>query len=140
MSCPHYQDFTRNCLNEYPALVKYESFIKCETDDYPHCVFYSILRSGFRCKYLESCLKAFPDEIPQFMALISNYRSIYEFITEPVYNYCLSKENHMRCARYKIHDEGRQPPKGLNPNGMNVNITDSIENQKLVIEESSHTK
>lgn len=140
MSCPNYQDYTRNCVKEYPTLVRYESFMKCESEDHQRCIFYHILRSDYRCKHLDSCLKMFPDEIPTFLLLISRDRSIYDFITKPVRDYCLSKENNQQCARYKIKEEGKQPPQGLNPDGKFVNIINSIKKQKIVIDESNQKK
>jgi hypothetical protein len=136
MSCPNYRDYTRDCIKKYPTLVRYENFMKCESEDYQKCIIYHILRSDYQCKYLDSCLKMFPEEIPEFLILISNDTSVYEFITNPVYDYCLSKENNTRCARYKIKEEGKQPPPGLNPDGKNINIADSIIKQKIIIEES----
>lgn len=135
MHCPNFVDYTRECLKKYPTLTRYESFMKCETEDHQRCIFYHILRSDFRCEYLDSCLKMFPDEIPTFLLLISRDKSIYDFITKPVHDYCLSKENHIRCARHKIKAEGKTPPQGLNPDGKLVHISNSIKKQKIVFDE-----
>ncbi len=121
MSCPHYQDFTRNCLKEYPTLIRYESIVQCESEDYPICILYHILQNDFRCKHLGSCSRSFPDEIPKFDELMRRDKSIYEIIVKQVYNYCLLNENHMQCARYKIIEEGKQLLPGLIPDGNNIN-------------------
>jgi hypothetical protein len=132
MSCPHYQDFTRNCLNEYPTLAKFESFVKCESDDYPQCIFYHILRNDFRCKHLKTCSKKFPEEIPKFIKLISTDKTIYALMEKQVYTYCLSRENHDHCARYKKIEEETQPSSGLIPDGSVINEREPLEKDMIV--------
>jgi hypothetical protein len=77
----------------------------------------------------------FPEEAPDFLDLISEDKSILEFMTNLVRDFCLSKENDIRCARYKIKREGKQLPLSLDPDGKNINFVDSIKKQKLVIDE-----
>ncbi|HWR27970.1 MAG TPA: hypothetical protein VN377_06000 [Candidatus Thermoplasmatota archaeon] len=97
---------------------------------------YSILQSDFRCQYLQTCLNMFPDDIPEFFRLLNQNQAIYEFVTKPTYHYCLSNENHVRCVRYEIKQEGKEPPPGLTPDGQNVNITDSIFKKKIIFEQA----
>jgi hypothetical protein len=78
----------------------------------------------------------FPDDIPEFFKLLNQNPAIYEFVTKPTYQYCLSKENHVQCVRYKIKQEGKEPQPGLTPDGQNVNIADSIFQRKIAFEES----
>ncbi len=136
MSCPYFVDFTRDCIKTYPAIIQYKDFSSCESEGYQKCLVYNILRSDFRCKYLDSCLNMFPDDIPEFFKLLNQDETIYAFVTKPTYHYCLSKDNHVRCARYKIKEEGKQPPPGLTPDGQNVNITDSLFKRKITLEGS----
>jgi hypothetical protein len=82
----------------------------------------------------------FPEELPEFLILMNKDASVYEFITNPVSNYCLSREKHLQCARYKIKEDGKQPTPGLSPDGKNINIMNSITKQKIVAEEFNHTK
>lgn len=135
MSCPYYIDFTRDCIRTYPAIIQYKDFSACESDrGYRKCLVYNILQSDFRCKYFTTCLNMFPDDVPEFFKLINQDPAIYEYVTRPTYQYCLSKENHEQCARYKIKEEGKEPPLGLTPDGQNVDITDSILEKKVVLE------
>jgi hypothetical protein len=78
----------------------------------------------------------FPSDIPEFFKLLNHDEAIYEFVTKPTYNYCLSRENNVRCARYKLKEEGKQPPPGLTPEGQNVNIADSLFKRKITLEGS----
>ena len=136
MSCPYFVDFTRDCIKTYPAIIQYKDFSACESEGYQKCLVYNILRSDFRCKYLDTCLNMFPDDIPEFFKLLNHDEAIYEFVTKPTYKYCLSKENNVRCVRYKIKEEGKQPPPGLTPDGQNVDIADSLFKRKITLEGS----
>ena len=104
MSCPYFVDFTRDCIKTYPAIIQYKDFSSCESEGYQKCLVYNILRSDFRCKYLDTCLNMFPDDIPEFFKLLNQDEAIYAFVTKPTYQYCLSKDNNVRCARYKIKE------------------------------------
>jgi len=136
MSCPYFIDFTRDCIKTYPAIIQYKDFSSCESEGYQKCLVYNILRSDFRCKYLDTCLNMFPSDIPDFFKLLNHDEAIYAFVTKPTYHYCLTKDNNVRCARYKIKEEGKQPPPGLTPDGQNVNIADSIFKRKIALEGS----
>jgi hypothetical protein len=137
MSCPHYRDYTRDCIDKFDFVIRYENFKKCESEDYQKCIIYHILRSDFQCKYLDSCFKMLPKEIPEMLILMSGDTSVYEFMTKPVHGYCLSKEKYTQCARYKIKEQGKEPSNGLNPDGKNINIAESVQKQKIVIDESN---
>ena len=136
MSCPYFVDFTRDCIKTYPAIIQYKDFSACESEGYQKCLVYNILRSDFRCKYLDTCLNMFPEDIPEFFKLLNQDETIYAFVTKPTYHYCLSKDNNVRCARYKIKEEGKQPPPGLTPDGQNVSIADSLFKRKITLEGS----
>jgi len=136
MSCPYFVDFTRDCIKTYPAIIQYKDFSACESEGYQKCLVYNILRSDFRCKYLDTCLNMFPSDIPEFFKLLNQDETIYAFVTKPTYHYCLSKDNNVRCARYKIKEEGKQPPPGLTPDGQNVSIADSLFKRKITLEGS----
>ena len=136
MSCPYYIDFTRDCIRTYPAIIQYKDFSSCESERYQKCMVYNILQSDFRCQYLNTCLNMFPDDLPEFFKLLNQDTAIYEFVTKPTYHYCLSKENHLLCVRYKIKQEGKEPPPGLTPDGQNINITDTTFKQKIMFEQS----
>jgi len=135
MSCPYYVDFTRDCIKTYPAIIQYKDFSSCESEGYQKCLVYAILKSDFRCQYLDTCLNMFPEDIPDFFKLLNENQAIYDFVTKPTYQYCLSKQNYQHCVRYKIKEDGKEPSPGLTPDGQNVNIKDSIFNQKITFEQ-----
>ena len=135
MSCPYYVDFTRDCIKTYPAIIQYKDFSSCESERYQKCLVYAILKSDFRCQYLDTCLNMFPEDIPDFFKLLNENQAIYDFVTKPTYQYCLSKQNYQHCVRYKIKEDGKEPSPGLTPDGQNVNIKDSIFNQKITFEQ-----
>lgn len=135
MSCPYYIDFTRDCIKTYPAIIKYKDFSSCESEGYHKCLVYRILQSDFRCPYLSTCLNMFPEELPEFFQLLNKDPAVYEYVTKPTYQYCLSKENHAQCARYKMRHEGIEPPPGLTPDGQNVDLKDSLVKRAIVFDQ-----
>ncbi len=108
MSCPYYIDFTRDCIRTYPSIIQYKDFSNCESEGYQKCLVYNILKSDFRCQHLNTCLNIFPENLPEFYKLLNQNKVVYEFVTKPVYNYCLSKENHTQCVRFKMKQEGQE--------------------------------
>lgn len=136
MNCPYYIDFTRNCLKTYPMILKYRDYSLCESEKHHKCLIYTILKSDFRCKYLDSCLNMFPLHLPEFFKLLNEDDTIYEFVTKPIFDFCLSKKNNTKCARFKIKEERQEPPPGLNPNGQTVSIADTISKRKIILEQS----
>jgi hypothetical protein len=137
MSCPYYIDFTRDCIRTYPAIIQYKDFSACESENYQKCLVYRILQSDFQCQYLSTCLNMFPKDLPEFFQLLNTDSTIYEYVTKPTDTYCLSKERHEQCARYKMRQEGKEPPPGLTPDGQNVDIHASIFKHKIMLEKSS---
>lgn len=119
----------------YPAIIQYKDFSACESEKgYRKCLVFNVLQSEFRCKYFNTCLNMFPEDIPEFFKLINQNPAVYDYVTRPTYQFCLSKDNHKTCARYKIKETGKEPPPGLTPDGQNVNIADSIFKKKVVVE------
>ncbi len=133
MSCPYYKDFTRSCVNTYPLIIKYKNFKKCESDDYQNCIIYHVLKSNFKCKYLDICLLMFPEKLSELLILMNENESVYKLMTKSVHIYCLSKERHSQCARYKIRESGTEPSPGLSPEGTNVNLMGLVKEYKLVV-------
>jgi hypothetical protein len=98
---------------------------------------YNVLQSDFRCQYIQTCLNMFPENLPEFFKLLNTNPTVYEFVIKPVYQYCLSKENHVQCVRFKMRQEGKEPPPGLSPSGQSVNMNDSVLKSKIILEQSS---
>jgi hypothetical protein len=137
MSCPYYTDFTRECIKKYPAILQYRDYSKCESEGYHKCLIYNILTSDFQCKYLDTCLNMFPEDAPEFFILLNQDDAVYAFVTKPTFQYCLSKENYSRCARFLMKEEGKQPPPGLSPDGQTLNIADTLLKKKIALEKPS---
>jgi len=135
MNCPHYIDFTRECIRQYPAIIRNKDYSKCESEEYHKCIIFNILKSDFRCKHLNSCLNMFPIDIPEFYKLLNQDDTIYSYVTEPTYQYCLSKDHYVQCERYKMKEKGENPPPGLTPDGRFVNIEDSIRKRQIILKE-----
>ena len=136
MTCPYYVDFTRDCRRTYPMIIEHRDFTPCESEGYHRCLVYNILKSDFRCQHLDTCLNMFPSDLPDFYTVLNQNRVIYDYVTKPVYQYCLSKDNHVHCARYKLKQDGQEPPPGLNPDGNIINIADSTHKNKIVFEKA----
>jgi hypothetical protein len=66
----------------------------------------------------------FPEKIPDLLILMNTNDAVYDFFTKPVLKFCLSDKNCVQCARYKIKEEGGQPPPELSPEGMNVDLSE----------------
>ncbi len=46
--------------------------------------------------------------------------------------YCISKENHVICAKYKLLSEGKTPPLNLFPDGSKSSLIDLLLKKKLI--------
>ena len=43
MSCPLYNDFTRECVEKFPEIVSIGTYDYCSSDGYKTCPFYKII-------------------------------------------------------------------------------------------------
>jgi hypothetical protein len=80
----------------------------------------------------------FPNDFPDFFKLINKDKAIYEYVTKPTYQYCLSKENHVHCARYKLKEQGIEPSQSLTPDGQSLDFKDSLFKRKIVFEKTTN--
>jgi hypothetical protein len=62
-------------------------------------------------------------------------REMREIFYKLSVQYCLSQENHLACAKYKIYEQGEKPPLNLFPDGKKVHITDFLLKRKIFEEE-----
>ena len=62
-------------------------------------------------------------------------REIGEIFYKFSVQYCLSQENHLTCAKYKIYEQGEKPPLNLFPDGKKVHIADLLLKRKIIEEE-----
>jgi len=106
MHCPKFIDFTRECQYEIGVLPLDTRYF-CSTYEYRKCPFYKAIHNiGYYCKYLI----IYPAS-EHFK--VDNFDEFVQIASE----YCLSKENNARCARFKIRRAGKKPPVNLLPDG-----------------------
>ena len=135
MNCPLYQDFTRTCIKKFPEFIEFPTYSFCKSDDYKKCLAYIIYSSPFVCKYLVPCGNAYKKDVPIIITNMfgeTETREIYYHLTV---HYCLSQENHINCAKYKIYEQKKKPPLNLLPDGRRVHFIDALLKRKIIEEE-----
>ncbi len=111
MSCPLYNDYTRECIQHFKEVVKIINFDFCESDKNLQCPFYRIINKIEPiCEYAKRCPVYFHTAEKNFDSLVD--------MTE---KYCFS-DNYTNCARFKQRKNGKHPPKGLYPDGNMVEL------------------
>jgi hypothetical protein len=134
MSCPHYEDLTRTCIQFFPHVMNHTSFSTCESDNHINCLAYIALKSGFRCKYQNLCLEDLVLNVPvlaKFFVEDDRTIQLFKSMTE---KYCSSEQHHVECACYKLLEQGIHPPVELLPDGKKFRLRDLILKKEIVIE------
>jgi hypothetical protein len=134
MGCPHYEDFTRNCIQFFPHVMEYPSFGTCDSDNYRNCLAYIALLSGFRCKYQNLCLEDLVLHVPilaKFFIEDDRTIQLFKSMTE---KYCSSEQNHTQCACFELLEQGIHPPVELLPDGKKFRLRDLIFKREIIIE------
>jgi len=125
-------DFTRVVLRHNPAIIKYKDFSSANLKDITN-VWYRISRV-ISMSVSSTCLNMFLRNLPEFFQFVNKILLSMNMSTKPTYQYCLSKENHAQCARYKMPT--RKEPTGLTPDGQNVIERFFIKQRLFLINES----
>jgi len=111
MSCPLYNDFTRECAEKFEEVINISNFDICNSDSYKHCPFYKILNEPEKlCEYGDNCLHS-----------KTIWTSSIERIMWIAETYCFS-ENKVNCERYKVMKSGKTSPEGLLVDGSRVEL------------------
>jgi len=134
MSCPHYEDYTRSCIQYFPHVMKYPGFDTCDSGEYDNCLAYIALKSGFRCKYQNLCLQDLVLNVPLLVKFfIEDEKTILLFkrMTE---KYCSSEQNHVHCACFKLLAQGVHPPVEFFPDGKKFRLRDLILKREIIVE------
>lgn len=134
MSCPYYQDFTRNCIQFFPKVLSHTSFSTCESEAYVDCFAYIAIQAGFRCKYQNYCIDDLTSHIPFISQFFVQNDSAMRLFRDMIEKYCSSKENHVNCACFKLHEQGIRPPVELLPDGTRFRLRDIVLKKKVVLE------
>lgn len=134
MGCPHYQDFTRNCIQYFPRVLSHTSFTTCESEKYFDCFAYIALQSKFRCKYQNSCIEDLTVNIPYLTKFFVESDSTVQIFRDAMVKYCSSEQNHVNCACFKSLEQGIHPPVELLPDGSKFRLRDIVFKKKVVLE------
>ncbi len=107
MTCPLFNDYTRDCLKVFPTLISSDSLDFCTSNGYEEkCVFFRIITQK--------------EPICEFATGLSKC-PLVEMVTTSQFNelakkFCLSK-NKTACQRYRLKKEGKDVPSFLLPDG-----------------------
>jgi hypothetical protein len=132
MACPLYIDFTRECITKFLDFLEFPTYDLCGSDDYKGCIAYLIFTSKFTCPYLTTCGNAYKKNIPKVITKMLDEKGIREIFYKYIVQYCISQENHINCAKYKLLSEGKIPPINLFPDGSKIHPMEMILKRKLI--------
>jgi hypothetical protein len=132
MGCPLYRDFTRTCIEKFPDFLMFPTFELCDSNDYNECIAHLIYYSPFVCPYLIPCGNAYKNNVPKVITKMLGEKETREMFYKYTAYYCISKENHTKCAKYQLLVEGKTPPINLLPDGSKSSIIDVILRRKII--------
>jgi len=114
--------------------MSHTSFSICESDKYVDCYAYFALKAGFQCKYQDYCIDDLTTNVPHIAKLFIESDTTMQLFKDMIEKYCSSKQNHLNCACYKLHEQGIRPPLELLPDGTKFRLRDIILGKKVVLE------
>ena len=111
MTCPLYNDYTRECVNKYKRVLKVPTYTVCNSDDFDECPMYEIIVKKVECcEFTPKC-----DEDMNFAIWD------YELLKYIANNFCFHGKK-VNCAIFKLRNEGKEIPEGLQPDGKIVEL------------------
>jgi hypothetical protein len=134
MSCPHYQDLTRTCIQYFPRVVSHSDFSVCQSEAYTDCLAYIALSAKFHCKYQNNCLEDLVVNIPLLAKLFIEDDRTIRFFKQMTEKYCFSEKNHSSCACFKLWEQGIHPPVELLPDGKKFRLRDILLKKEIILE------
>jgi hypothetical protein len=134
MSCPHYIDLTRTCIQHFPRVLEYSSFTVCESEHYQDCLAYIALKTGFLCPYHNQCLEDLVADMPAIVKYFIEDEKTMKLFKSMAGKYCTSETNHKQCACFKLFEQGIHPPTELLPDGKKIRLRDLIFKKEIVVE------
>ena len=132
MVCPLYVDFTRNCIKKFPDFLVFPMFDLCDSDDYKECLGYLVVHSPFSCQYMSMCGNEYKKNLPMIITKMLGEKETRGIFYKYTSQYCISLENHIKCAKYKLLSEGKTPPINLFPDGSKIHPTELILKRKQI--------
>jgi len=139
MVCPLFVDFTRMCIEKFPALVKFTNFQTCDSEQYVDCPVYQVCTSSFNCEYLQNCANQYNEKMPAIVQIIFTNKDALEVMKDMWTNYCLLPENSKTCARNQLYSKGEIPPLTLMPDGHKIRPFDIIFKRKKILHPPEQT-
>jgi hypothetical protein len=134
MSCPHYQDLTRTCIQYFPRIIQHSDFSVCESDGHSECLVFIALKSGFRCEFMNNCIEDLVTNQPILAKLFIEDDWTIHYFKQVSQKYCTSVEKHVDCACYRLWVQGIHPPVELLPDGKKFRLRDLILKKEIILE------
>jgi len=125
MSCPFYEDFTRNCAEKFKAIIHFVTFDACQADDeYKNCVIYAaIIENKPICPVMEECTKDMRKLSMKIVLKLMKKKNILKILD--LDEFCFSN-NFKKCMRYKTIQNGEKVPTNLRPDGSQSDFKEMI--------------
>jgi hypothetical protein len=133
MSCPHYIDYTRTCIQYFPRVLEFPDFTVCDSEEYPNCLAYICLKTGFLCKYSSQCLEDITTKMPILVRYLIEDEKAVKLLKNLAERYCTSVETHRQCASFKLFEQGIHPPVDLMPDGSKLRLRDLLLKKEIMI-------
>ena len=111
VSCPMYNDLTRECAENFEEVINISNFEFCDSDRYEKCPFFRFLNEPEKCcEYSDNCLHG-----------KTIWASPFERILWVANTYCFS-ENKVNCERYKVMKADKALPEDLGADGSRIEL------------------
>ena len=111
----------------------FPTFDLCGSDDYKECLGYLVVNSSFNCPYMITCGKEYKKNIPKVVTKLLGEKETRDIFYKYTDQYCVSQENYINCAKYKLLSEGKTPPISLFPDGSKIHPKELILKRKLIL-------
>ncbi len=134
MSCPHYIDFTRTCIQHFPRVLEYTSFDICDSEEYHSCLAYIALKTGHLCKYHNQCLEDLVTDAPIIVKFYIEDEKTVKLFKSMAEKYCTSEKNNSQCASFKLFEQGIHPPTDLMPDGKKIRLRDLLFKKEIIVD------
>jgi hypothetical protein len=122
------------CIKNFPDFLVFPTFDLCESDDYKECLGYLVVNSSFNCQYMLTCGNDYKKNLSNIATKLFGEKETRDIYYKYTAQYCVSKENHIKCAKYKLLSEGKKPPINLFPDGSKIHPTELLLKRKLIIQ------
>ena len=120
MSCPLYEDFTRNCIGRFQKIMHMTNLEFCLSDKCVLCPFYKILvEKRPYCEYVEDCSIRLEKQIKYVLRVKPE---LFKGVSDRADKYCHDEDGKLDCQIYKLKKQGKSVPNDMTPDGLPVII------------------